>query len=120
MNIQFLDKERIFKIDTEHTSYVMAVMDDEKFLEHVYFGKRVGDSDLRYLLRYMENPFLPSSNNGERGKVLASMKHELPGELMGDHRDGAVTIRTQGGHTAVQPYYVSHRIFQGNPHLRVL
>ena len=59
MNIQFLDKERIFKIDTEHTSYVMAVMDDEKFLEHVYFGRRVGDSDLRYMLRYMENPFLP-------------------------------------------------------------
>ena len=120
MNIQFLDKERIFKIDTEHTSYVMAVMDDEKFLEHVYFGKRVGDSDLRYLLRYMENPFLPSSNNGERGKVLASMKHELPGELMGDHRDGAVTIRTQGGHTAVQPYYVSHRIFQGKERLEGL
>ena len=120
MNIQFLDKERIFKIDTEHTSYVMAVMDDEKFLEHVYFGKRLGDSDLRYLLRYMENPFLPSSNNGERGKVLASMKHELPGELMGDHRDGAVTIRTQGGHTAVQPYYVSHCIFQGKERLEGL
>ena len=120
MNIQFLDKERIFKIDTEHTSYVMAVMDDEKFLEHVYFGKRLGDSDLRYLLRYMENPFLPSSNNGERGKVLASMKHELPGELTGDHRDGAVTIRTQGGHTAVQPYYVSHCIFQGKERLEGL
>ena len=120
MNIRFLDKERIFKIDTEHTSYVMAVMDDEKFLEHVYFGKRLGDSDLRYLLRYMENPFLPSSNNGERGKVLASMKHELPGELMGDHRDGAVTIRTQGGHTAVQPYYVSHCIFQGKERLEGL
>ena len=50
MNIRFLEKERIFKIDTEHTSYVMAVMDDEKFLEHVYFGRRVGDSDLRYML----------------------------------------------------------------------
>ena len=120
MNIRFLEKERIFKIDTEHTSYVMAVMDDEKFLEHVYFGRRVGDSDLRYMLRYMENPFLPSSNNGERGKVLASMKHELPGELNGDHRDGAVTIRTQAGHTAVQPYYVSHRIFQGKERLEGL
>ena len=61
-----------------------------------------------------------SSNNGERGKVLASMKHELPGELTGDHRDGAVTIRTQGGHTAVQPYYVSHRIFQGKERLEGL
>jgi alpha-galactosidase len=48
------------------------------------------------------------------------MKHELPGELTGDHRDGAVTIRTQGGHTAVQPYYVSHRIFQGKERLEGL
>ena len=117
MDIRYLENERIFKIDTEHVSYVMAVMDDEKFLEHVYFGKRVGDSDLRYLLRYQENPFLPSTNNGERGKVLACMKHELPGELNGDHRDGAVTIRTQGGHTGIQPYYVSHRIYQGKQRL---
>lgn len=120
MNIQFLEKERIFKIDTEHASYVMAVMDDEKFLEHVYFGRRLGDSDLRYLLRYMENPFLPSVNRGERGKVLACMKHELPGELTGDHRDGAVTIRTKAGHTALQPYYVSHRIFRGKEPLEGL
>ena len=120
MNIRFLEKERIFKIDTGHVSYVMAVMDDEQFLEHVYFGRRVGDSDLRYLLRYMEAPYQVSTNGGERGKVLACMKHEFPGELGGDHRDGAVTVRTRAGHTAVQPFYVSHRIFRGKERLEGL
>ena len=96
----------------------MAVMDKEQFPEHVYFGKRPGDADLRYLLRYREMPFQVSENEGERGKVLACMKHELPGELVGDHREGAVTIRTQAGHTAIQPLYVSHRIFQGRTGLR--
>ena len=120
MNIQFLEKERIFKIDTEHVSYVMAVMDDQQFLEHVYFGRRVGDSDLRYMLRHQENPYTVSANGGERGKVLACMHHELPGELTGDHRDGAVTVRTQGGHTVLQPYYVSHRIYKGKDRLEGL
>lgn len=118
MNIRFFEKERIFKIDTEHVSYVMAVVDKEQFLEHVYFGRRLGDSDLRYLLRHMEAPFLPSTNNGERGKIMAAMKHELPGELNGDHRDGAVTVRDADGHTAVQPYYVSHRIYEGKERLK--
>ena len=120
MNIRYFEKERIFKIDTEHVSYVMAVIDEEQFLEHVYFGRRLHDSDLRYLLRHQENPFLPSTNGGERGKVLACMKHELPGELVGDHRDGAVTVRSAGGHTALQPYYVSHRIYRGKDRLEGL
>ncbi|SDL63912.1 alpha-galactosidase [Sarcina sp. DSM 11001] len=120
MNIRYFEKERIFKIDTEHVSYVMAVIDEEQFLEHVYFGRRLQDSDLRYLLRHQEAPFLPSTNGGERGKVLACMKHELPGELGGDHRDGAVTVRSAGGHTALQPYYVSHRIYRGKDRLEGL
>ena len=66
MNIRYFEKERIFKIDTEHVSYVMAVIDEEQFLEHVYFGRRLHDSDLRYLLRHQENPFLPSTNGGEK------------------------------------------------------
>ena len=44
MNIRYFEKERIFKIDTEHVSYVMAVIDEEQFLEHVYFGRRLQDS----------------------------------------------------------------------------
>lgn len=117
MDIRYLEKEKIFKIDTEHVSYVMAVMDDEQFLEHVYFGRRLGDSDLRYLLRYTESPFLPSQATGYRAKALLYMSHEFPGELTGDHRDGAATIRNADGHTAMQAYYVSHRIYSGKDRL---
>ena len=30
MNIRYFEKERIFKIDTEHVSYVIAVIDEEQ------------------------------------------------------------------------------------------
>ena len=39
MNILFDDEKKIFKIDTEHTSYVIAVTDEEGFL---------GNKDFRY------------------------------------------------------------------------
>ena len=51
MNIQFDEKNRVFKLDTEHTSYVMAVVDNEGFLGHVYYGAKISDTDVAYLLR---------------------------------------------------------------------
>ena len=50
MNIQFLSKERLFKIDTIHCSYVMAIADKEGFLGHVYYGPGIHDDDISYFL----------------------------------------------------------------------
>ena len=66
MDIRYLENERIFKIDTEHVSYVMAVMDDEKFLEHVYFGKRVGDSAICSGIRKILSCLPPTTVRGAR------------------------------------------------------
>ena len=62
MNIQFDEKNRVFKLDTEHTSYVMAVVDNEGFLGHVYYGAKISDTDVAYLLRTDENPMVPQKN----------------------------------------------------------
>ena len=50
MNIQFLSKERLFKIDTIHCSYVIAIADKEGFPGHVYYGPRIHDDDISYFL----------------------------------------------------------------------
>ena len=38
MGIQYYEEQRIYKLDTPHTSYVMAAVDKENFLGHVYYG----------------------------------------------------------------------------------
>lgn len=35
MAIRYIEQDRTFWLDTEHTSYIMAVVDEENFVGHV-------------------------------------------------------------------------------------
>ena len=39
MAIRYIEQDRTFWLDTEHTSYIMAVVDEENFVGHVYYGQ---------------------------------------------------------------------------------
>ena len=56
MSITYNESARIFKLRAGNTDYVLKVAPGE-YLAHVYFGKKVPDEDLTYLLRLDENPF---------------------------------------------------------------
>ena len=36
MSIKYFEKDRIFKLDANDTTYMIAVVDEENFLGHVY------------------------------------------------------------------------------------
>lgn len=74
MSIKFLEKEKLFKIDTAKTSYVCAVVGDEKFLLHAYYGKKISDDDVRYLTRIYENPFTPDTNDRDRERLSTLLR----------------------------------------------
>ena len=38
--ITYQEKERIFKLDTPNTSYMIGIVDEENFIGHIYYGKR--------------------------------------------------------------------------------
>ena len=44
------ENKRIFRLDTENASYIMKVS-ELGVLETLYFGEKVGDDDLVYLVR---------------------------------------------------------------------
>ena len=113
MNILFDDEKKIFKIDTEHTSYVMAVVDEEGFLGHVYYGTKISDMDVNNLLRTEENPFVPSKNNRDRSSFLDTFPMEYPGNGVGDYRESAIAVKDGNGHSAVMPLYRSYNITPG-------
>lgn len=41
MGIAYNSKARSFKLDAKNTSYIIAIVDEEQFLGHVYFGERL-------------------------------------------------------------------------------
>lgn len=50
------DVKKIIKIDTENTSYVIGVIDDEQFLGHIYYGAYLMIIILRMLCAFRKIP----------------------------------------------------------------
>lgn len=117
MAITYFEKERIFKLDTPNSSYVIGIVDKENFVGHVYYGKKLRDANIAYLLRTGEGPFVPSENNRERVSFYDTFPMEYAGNGLGDYRRSSISVRTAGGHTAVSLFYVSHKIYAGKPGL---
>ena len=113
MSIVFYEKERLFKLDTPNTSYIMGIVDEENFLAHVYYGEKLADHRAGYLLRTQENPFVPSVNNRDRIAFLDSLPMEYATHGIGDCRESCISIRTMGGNTALSLSYVSHEVKRG-------
>ena len=117
MQINYNEQNRVFKIDTEHTSYCIGIVDEENFVGHIYYGRKLTDDTLCYLMRTMAQPFVPSRNNRDRTSFLDTFPLEYTGHGLGDYREGTLMVRTAGGHTGVSLSYVSHRIIDGKEEL---
>ena len=120
MGVQFFEKERIFKLDTKASSYLIGIVDEEGFLGHIYYGKKMQDHDVAYLMRTQEAPFVPSTNARDRLSFLDSFPMEYPTYGLGDFREDAISVKTVGGHVALQLAYVSHEIYGGKKALKDL
>ena len=117
MQINYNEQNRVFKIDTEHTSYCIGIVDEENFVGHIYYGRKLTDDNLCYLMRTMEQPFVPSRNNRDRTSFLDTFPTEYTGHGLGDYREGTLMVRTAGGHTGVSLSFVFHRIIDGKEEL---
>lgn len=113
MGIVFDSKRHVFRLDTPNTSYLCAVVDEEGFLGHLYYGKKITDTDMGYLLKTMEAPYMPSVANRERVAFSWSFPFEYPTHGLGDMRESCLTVETKGGHHVCGLRYVSHEIFAG-------
>lgn len=120
MGIDFFEKDRIFKLDTPKSSYVISIVDGENFIGHAYYGKKCRDHHMDYLCRTSEPPFVPSKNARDRLSFLDAFPFEYPTHGLGDFRESCISVRTKGGHSAVSLSYTGHNIYRGKPKLEGL
>jgi alpha-galactosidase len=118
MGIQYYDKNRVFKLDTPKSTYMISIMDNENFVGHVYYGKKIVDTDMRYLMRAEE--IVPSRNNRDRVSFLDTFPMEYSTHGIGDFRESCIKVKTKAGHSACSLAYVSHAIYKGKPVLKNL
>ena len=120
MSIRYFEDERVFKLDTPHSSYLLGIVDDRKYIGHIYYGKYVADHHLSYLMRLDENPFVPSINKRDTVPFLDAFPMEYPTHGIGDFREDCLRVKTKAGHSACQLTYLDHEIFEGKKKLEGL
>ena len=70
MDIRFNEKDRLFVIDTENTSYVIGILGQEGFLGHLYFGDKIEYEDAPYLYKFPQNLNVPEPLMRDRSSFL--------------------------------------------------
>ena len=120
MPISYDGNLRVFRLDTPRTTYLMALVGNENFLGHVYYGLSIPDNDMCYLLRLEERPFTPDQNPGERASFYDAFPFEYPVWGGGSFREPCLRLRDANGGGNCELFYESHRILPGKPQLEGL
>lgn len=120
MSIKFFEEHKVFKLDAKDTSYIIGIIDEEQFLGHVYYGKKIIDENVNYLLRVNEPPFVPSKNNRDRVSFYDSFPMEYSTHGIGDFRETALSVKDSNGNTTCKLQYESHKIYKGKEKLKDL
>ena len=93
MNIRFDSEKQIFRLDTEHSAYIMAVRKNG-YLQHLYYGAPIHDDNLEYMLSNVVNesfsPWAPSA--GEKFFALDTQPQEYSCNGTGDYRISAFSV----------------------------
>ena len=113
MAIRFQRENRIFTLDTAHTSYQMKV-DAYGFLLHLYYGGRVyGNMD--YLLTCYDRGFSgnPADVGNDRTYSLDALPQEYPVMGVGDFRNSALIVRNADGSECCDLRYIGYEIKKG-------
>lgn len=116
MGIQYDEKKKMFKLDTDNTTYLIG-MSEEGYVGHVYYGKRLQGFGGNYLLRTEEMPFSPSRNKREKNSFLDFFPMEYPTGGIGDYRESCLNVRNSTGSIGSEIFYESHSIENGKPAL---
>ncbi len=109
------DKSKnIFTLHTNATTYQMKV-DDYGVLLHTYYGGRIADADLSYLIRYADRGFSP--NPGEAGHCRTYSLDTMPQEYStcgaGDFRLPSLELEAVDGSRMADLRYAGYEIREG-------
>lgn len=110
--IAFDSENKVFRLDTPNTSYCMGLADG-KYLGQIFYGPRLLDTDLSYLLRLDEPPFTPAACPGEEAGFRNSFPMEFPAGATGNFHEACIDIETEDGQDGLELLYKSHCIFHG-------
>lgn len=113
MAITYNEKQKTISLDTNHTTYQMAI-GKYGFLLHLYYGKKIA-GDMSYLLTYADRGFSgnPYDAGMDRTFSLDTLPQEYPSYGNGDYRTVCFNAKDDKGVYGCDLRYQSHKITKG-------
>ena len=116
MGIIYNESQQIFHLQSVGMSYVIQVVKGG-YVAHLFWGKRIGTSDLSYLLRFQDRPFSPNPDPNDRSFSPDTLPQEYPGYGNSDFREPAYQIQLENGSTVTDLRFQGYQIRPGKPKL---
>lgn len=116
MAIRYACDSRIMTLETDHTTYQMKI-DRFGFLHHLYYGKRVSDTDLGYTWLDYDRGFSGNPNDCDPQKERIFSLDTFPQEYTscdnGDYRLSCLDVINSNDSYGTDFRYQSHEIHAG-------
>ena len=112
--ILFDKQSKTYTLHTQNTTYQMKVWEYDVLL-HTYYGPRLTDGDLSYLLRCKDRGFSPNPNEAgaDRAFSLDTIPQEYSTCGVGDYRLPSIELELSSGSRTADLRYVSGEVRQG-------
>ena len=115
MSIRIDEEKKIFHLQTNNTSYIFCVTDFDA-VEHLYYGARVEDDDVRYISNRQIYAFHAHESRDSRRFSMGTVGLELAPFHSGDFRIPSVVYSSEGLLDRCRLHYRSHKVYKGrNP-----
>ncbi len=123
MAIIFEPNKKIFTLHTKNSTYQIQI---SKYghLIHNYYGSKIENMDLSYLIQGINRGFSGSPYEAmaveDRGYSLDTYPQEYPTYGIGDYRSSCLSVEHEDGSQAAELIYDSYKIYQGKYQLKGL
>lgn len=115
MGVIVAEGQTVFHLQTERTSYIMAVKNG-KYLAHVYWGRRIQTPDISRALLMRGTSFdvmEPADGAGDEPCSLNYLRQEYPTGGDGDYRVPALEVEYADGSRSCPLRYRGYRLTDG-------
>lgn len=113
MSVTYTETQRLFTIQTDHTTYQMQA-DPYGYLLHLYYGPRV-EGAMDYLLAFRDRGFSgnPWEAGSDRTYSMDALPQEYPTQGTGDFRSVCLNVRGENGSAGCVLKYQGYKIESG-------
>lgn len=120
MSIHISKDERLFHLETENSSYVFRVLENQQ-LQHLYYGKRIHvKENYGNLASYQKRGFEVSYTADEERIQLSMIPNEYAAYGKGDFRHPAYQVQDATGSRITELKYQGYTLSTGKKRLEIL